>query len=995
MSYKKTKILIPVTAACCLALGSGAAIAFVNGEIGGALPSESFTALANASAAQWSDSSINEEYAFGSSFTVPDRTLTVDGKQASSVAVLTFPDGTATLKKTHVLSMTGVYTVTYSAEVGGKRYAEEVKFSVYDGVARIGENSSAVYKQLGDTGIYGLQVDLAQGDTIEFPQLIDLKDATKNDSIIEFFVTPSQIGEYDFERLIFTLTDADDPSVSMRIAAYRSVEGQPSTYFQAGGQNQPTAGHEFSTGKTHYNNEWGEWVLHSFQGRDGKVDTEHTVKMCYDAQENALYVGGKFVIDFDDPAYFTTLWSGFKSGKARLGITADKYVRSSVKASFMLTKIKGVDFTAERFGDTDAPEITIDTPYAVAPTAKVGTAYPIPQATAHDDYSGNVSVSTAVYYNYASDSAFNIQISNGSFTPDRIGNYTVVYTAKDGSGNVTSREMTVRAEKVIPPITIELSAPEVTTCTVGTLVNAADAEVSGGSGKASVKTEVIFGGAATEIKDKFRPEKSGTYTVKYTATDYIGQTATKEYTVTVTPSDIPVFVDEPTLPKYFIAGCEYDLSAYAYKFSDSDKERVDATLTVTDANGENVVSGAYVPKVAKTGDEVTVAFKAGDATLVRKIKCIIPFVEDGDMLKLHMENYFVTDDAIVASKQDGVTVTAKQSGGSTTAFVNKLVANGFNINLRALPTSGITGLKITLTDSLDVTESVTLDITANGNIATASTRFGSAEITSGFTNNSNSNDFNIVYNDGAFTVGGASVSVGDIRFSSHFVYVTVESVGESDNAAYDVLDINEQPFSDSSTDRIKPKIAIIGSYDGSAKYEEQFRIPTAVAGDVLDANCTLTLTVRTPSGETATSVDGISLENVSADREYFINAAQYGQYLVSYTSRDTFNERDNRLTYAVTVEDREKPTIKFNTAFEDSVKVGELIVIPDYTVSDNVSSDITVIKYIVTAGGTLVELEGESNAFRPSGAGTYEIRIIVKDEAGNVTMVQQAVNVTE
>ena len=43
----------------------------------------------------------------------------------------------------------------------------------------------------------------------------------------------------------------------------------------------------------------------------------------------------------------------------------------------------------------------------------------------------------------------------------------------------------------------------------------------------------------------------------------------------------------------------------------------------------------------------------------------------------------------------------------------------------------------------------------------------------------------------------------------------------------------------------------------------------------------------------------------------------------------------------------------------------------------------------------LVELTGNSNAFRPAKAGNYEVRIVAVDAAGNIAMVRQIVTVTE
>ena len=112
---------------------------------------------------------------------------------------------------------------------------------------------------------------------------------------------------------------------------------------------------------------------------------------------------------------------------------------------------------------------------------------------------------------------------------------------------------------------------------------------------------------------------------------------------------------------------------------------------------------------------------------------------------------------------------------------------------------------------------------------------------------------------------------------------------------------------------------------------------------------------------------------------------------------DTFNGKDFELGYAITVEDRTAPEIAFSHEFATTGKVGEAIVIPDFTVSDNVTAaeEIRISKFVLTSDGRLVELTGSSNAFRPAKAGNYEVRIVVVDAAGNIAMVRQIVTVTE
>ena len=59
------------------------------------------------------------------------------------------------------------------------------------------------------------------------------------------------------------------------------------------------------------------------------------------------------------------------------------------------------------------------------------------------------------------------------------------------------------------------------------------------------------------------------------------------------------------------------------------------------------------------------------------------------------------------------------------------------------------------------------------------------------------------------------------------------------------------------------------------------------------------------------------------------------------------------------------------------------------------AEEIRICKFVLTSDGRLVELTGNSNAFRPTKTGNYEVRIVAVDEAGNIAMVRQIVTVTE
>lgn len=55
------------------------------------------------------------------------------------------------------------------------------------------------------------------------------------------------------------------------------------------------------------------------------------------------------------------------------------------------------------------------------------------------------------------------------------------------------------------------------------------------------------------------PMYGETYTVIYTATDFIGQTSVRSYNVEVSPNDKPVFNTAPDLLPYYINNNDYTI----------------------------------------------------------------------------------------------------------------------------------------------------------------------------------------------------------------------------------------------------------------------------------------------------------------------------------------------------------------------------------------------------------------------------------------------------
>ena len=139
------------------------------------------------------------------------------------------------------------------------------------------------------------------------------------------------------------------------------------------------------------------------------------------------------------------------------------------------------------------------------------------------------------------------------------------------------------------------------------------------------------------------------------------------------------------------------------------------------------------------------------------------------------------------------------------------------------------------------------------------------------------------------------------------------------------------------------------------------------------------------------------LEDVDPTKEYEIHLDAYGQFKVNYTATDSFSGRKATLVYAINVDDNKCPTIIFDHAFQMTAKVGDVLIIPNFTVEDNLceSADIGVMKSCLAPNGEVVELYDNSNAIRTTRAGVYQLRVFAIDKSGNQTLCRVDIVVTE
>jgi hypothetical protein len=487
----------------------------------------------------------------------------------------------------------------------------------------------------------------------------------------------------------------------------------------------------------------------------------------------------------------------------------------------------------------------------------------------------------------------------------------------------------------------------------------------------------------------------------------------------VSATDKLVCSEEPVLPPAFIT-VPSDIAAsvglqepkytltpiYADDYSNGELQKVKTEVYYTDAVGTHKVEEkqAFSPKVNANGEAVVITYKVGnEIVLEREVPAIFAFeTEESGRIRLKTGNYLIGTGVRVEKEtsSDPAVIHATNKDGSLT-FANAQVAQNLKTVLGIVANKiNYQGLRIVLTDSVDpsIEVSATIGKKANGKV-TLNVNESTLESVYDFYE---STSIELVYASGAFTLGTTTLPVSTMTngapftgFPSNKVWLKIEFVDAMiGRAAYELNVVNGQSLTVSS-DRNAPIITVLGDYGGTKPYNEIITLPSAVAGDVLEPNCTFTMTVTSPTGEIVRDINGKPLESVDPTATYQIKTNEYGTYLVKFYAADTFGAKESTLEYTMQVLDSVEPSASFKNEFVSTAKVGDVVVIPDVSVSDNVTAanKLIVLKQVTAPNGKTTNFTGKSNAIKCAMIGKYVFRVLVIDEAGTVCAIEHVVEV--
>ncbi len=961
-------------------------------------------------------------YVVGERFIVPDATLVIGGTDYEAQKSVQYPDGRVYRSGIVTLNQAGKYTLKYTAEVAGKYYSESVEFFVKEDVVSFSGDGSSV--SIDDQTGWA-NISLAPSATVRYNNLIDLSDNTKDDELASLFVTASETLKRDCEEYIIVLTDAYDESnqLFIRVKAAINLDTNPEspeyyTVYQAyvgvdtADRNQ-FVGREGS--KVHRGDPYGTPIHQTFCNVN-KVDAitleSQALSLRWDNAEKAFYVvspgfygAPMMVADLNNTDHFPKVWGGFSRNLVYFSLYAKD---ATGNVGFTVKHLDGEPVQLGTVEDTTAPTIAVnygEYGESTLPNAVVGQPYRVFSAVADDLNLLNDAVRCKVYYNYTSNNARLINVTNGGFVPEYKGTYALVYSAEDDFGNVGEKVVYVNAIEAstldfsvvggsaTAGVISEIAIPQIQTIDENTGSYALTVKATSGD-----ISDVVYQGAVVPDEAvNYRFMATGDWTMTYILSDYsraVEKTAT--YTVTAGQSIISDNFDDLTIDSYLISGNRYVLPQVNVLTFAANGDATYSPAKVKAVYGvgqeQEIENNLFTPDSATMGSEVTlVYYDEGDTSV--SISGTRPVYDMGDNGTLDLTKLFLATNATVTAQNRNLSFTAEQD--AQIKLLNKQAVNNFSINFDVDETAANFGkFSIILTDSVD--ESVAVKFTfvnlfnaegdsVNGNTVVYmndnSLAFWKLVADFGGVNN---RVFNLSY-DGTMKKVTLEMNTIEITrclngqpfvgFPSGVTYIDFEMTDVRGVSTVELTTINGQALSNYATDKGRPIIVTNGEYAATYERDEVIETITAIGVDVISGYSAATITVVSPSGETL-------MDNLDATISHALTLSEFGEYTIRYNATDRFGNKATVKLCKVQIEDNEKPNIQAKEEIKKFALLGDKFLLPEVEITDNSGQTLAMYVVIVKPNGVYQKVDPANYTFTMKG--TYAVTLISIDAGGNM-----------
>lgn len=975
---KKT-ILIALVILACLFAGLGVKALTAN-EVSAAVVS-------------FTHSEIPDRAVLNANITLPESvTASYNSKSVTaSNGVVVRPDGkiidASDLTK---LDQSGVYTVKYFFKEGKVIHTALKEITVYSSYYGFSAGSSDIKLSSSSDQLWskkdGVIIDLKDGDTFTYNKPVNLK-AAGEDGLTEVIEIDGRLGSMvngsyvaNAEAIWVRLTDCYNPNVYAELRIGKSPDYTGSYFPGVRTTNQTCTGLE--KGSTHSATkqvvidgvQYGFWYQYGYMSgfnTMAEYDTMTTGYIWkYDYEKMRFYFcynGGDDVLvtDLDEPILFPdgNFFPGWTTGEVYVSVYGDNYLSGNVARTEIVSiggesvydKENNFDILSGEYTDQVAPVITVNAKKTTATGiyGAVGDTITVPEATATDvNLIGDVEV--AVFTGYGTSSISNVSVTNGKFKIESKDTYTIVYTARDSSGNVGTAIYTIAAKNVEGNRAVALTYDKFSSLTTGEPVlltykikDSVNCPVS--DVKVKIHVESARQTADFDGEGTFIPSYAEDYRITYSYTDGI-YSYDSSYRVTSSVSgSVVTFDGEAVLPQTFISGYYYSLPVpQAYGYANGYPEEIEVKTYAVyngDTSTKTLIEDTDRAQIENKNNVYFVFEAKGAQPVTTETVSIINVGGSSniDASKLFTGNFSVDKSSLKFTSK-------ASSGNNKLSFVNAVSARYFALTYKVLADeANFETLRITFTDYADSSIKNVIDINNGGKKSTASINGGTASELAEFTFGSDIYiPITYSYASRKLTIGYNTFSL-DANYPSGKCYLSMEMIGMSGTSVIEIGSINNQIFSRTiSVDNATPEIY---AYNFGGEYAVGSVVKTAIPefADVLSGvdYSSVSVTIKANDGKPVKDEDGNELTTLDYTKQYGIKLDRVTKFFVSYSVRD-FEGNTAYINVTVNCIDTTGPVITLTNMKEGGtihVKPTDTIKIY-FTVSDDFTAAGNVLTYI-------------------------------------------------
>ena len=911
----------------------------------------------------------------------------------TGVAEVVYPSGKVSGGEMVYLDEVGGYVLKYSFAENENEYEICRYFDVVNTGASVFKavNNAEIVNDATAPEYFGYEYNgvgvniKKDGATIMYDGILDLSRSTKKDVLLDILVTPQTAGVEEFKYFWITLTDIHDAdryiSICIRDDPWGSLQQsrcsvKTSSMVDYWGQ--------YTQGNFNPMVNNGTLVATSFFGKFSETFMAHSLKLYYDAEENAVYVSKTahayeleddryLVLDLDDEDVLGSAYTfdGFTTGEVYLTIEAEGV--SSANASYIIKTVAGQDLGGAMLSGDSFPSMIVDIENT-APDGLTGSKYKIFRASAYDVIDGTLEVSSEIYKKEGGGLVryYNPLNTEDYFVPDQAGIYYIVYQAKNSAGRIITKEVGITVKDKLPDFSIDFGTPLPDEMLTGEKLNIGNYNVLGGSGKTECTVKIVYNGKEETAGEIFQPTESGKYTLRFYLSDYV-RTETLEMDISVTDGGMPIF-DEFSVPEYALAGKRILFALPEAKVYEKG-EIYDAAVKITvTENGKETVLAANAYDVTGTDGEIlNVKYEISANGKIFERAYTVNIVSPEKL-----KDYWIAENAEAEELADSLLFRATAEK-TVLKFINATLYGNYSLSFQINEGyNDFDAVGIVLSDSEKTAEQVEIEFRKGPNTSavyvngkykgeTAATFFGSIQ---NFYISLDA-DYNL-YDYGGKLICKLDSYINNTTFtgfSSGKIYTQIAFSGNKGTSGIRLFTLGNQTFYDSYYDEIKPVITFDSEFDYVKTIGDEVVLSGAYAYDVLDPETELNVTVR---------VDGETVFSGAYRDDLRFTIDKEGEYIITFTCADSSgnNARTTRTFIAVA---EGGVNINVNGSVPESGKTGKTIKLPSASVDS--AGDYELFIFVIDPLGRFMAAE---KSFTPEINGVYIVRYAVQTSGGNI-----------